>query len=129
LLTPSAKRFVLFPLVEPSLWESYKVQSEHFWTAEQCGVPPHDSLTHDGLPKPVRMCLARTAALFASTYRPGGVIQSAVLSISSRLHLPEARTALGWHVMQYNVHVEVACSIVDFLIGDSPLRGLLFDSV
>jgi len=101
LLKKNPDRYVMFPITDPEIWDTYKKMMDCFWRAEE--IDFSDDMTHweklnDGEKHFIKMILAFFAA------SDGIVVENLGSRFLSEVQLPEARAAYGFQLMMENVH-------------------------
>jgi len=67
LLTPNPKRFVLFPIQYPDIWEFYKKAEASFWTAEEVDLAKELNDWENKLNEEERYFISHILAFFAAS--------------------------------------------------------------
>jgi ribonucleotide reductase beta subunit family protein with ferritin-like domain len=101
LLKKNPDRYVMFPITDPEIWDTYKKMMDCFWRAEE--IDFSDDMTHweklnDGEKHFIKMILAFFAA------SDGIVVENLGSRFLSEVQLPEARAAYGFQLMMENIH-------------------------
>ena len=114
LLTENPNRYVMFPIKDIEIWNSYKKQMDCFWRAEE--IDFSKDMTHwvkltDNEQYFIKMILAFFAA------SDGIVIENLGARFMSEVQLPEARAAYGFQLMMENIHSETYSLLIDSYIS------------
>ncbi|KAI0036046.1 ribonucleotide reductase small subunit [Vararia minispora EC-137] len=127
LLMETKRRFVLFPIQYPEIWQMYKKAEASFWTAEEMDLSKdlHDwnNRMNDG----ERHFISHVLAFFAAS--DGIVNENLVERFSNEVQAAEARCFYGFQIMMENIHSETYSLLIDTYIKDPKQRDYLFDAV
>ncbi|KAF8076266.1 ribonucleotide reductase [Lyophyllum atratum] len=127
LLKESTRRFVLFPIQYPEIWQLYKQAQASFWTAEEMDLS-HDVMDwNNKLNANERHFISHVLAFFAAS--DGIVNENLVERFSNEVQVAEARCFYGFQVMMENVHSETYSLLIDTYIRDPDERTRLFDAI
>ncbi|KAL0582032.1 Ribonucleotide-diphosphate reductase (RNR), small subunit [Marasmius crinis-equi] len=127
LLRESKRRFVLFPIQYPEIWQMYKRAQASFWTAEEIDLS-HDLMDwRHRLNDNERFFISRVLAFFAAS--DGIVNENLVERFSNDVQAAEARCFYGFQIMMENVHSETYSLLIDTYIQDVSERRFLFDAI
>ena len=121
LLSGGAKRFVLFPVQHPDIWDFYKRAEASFWTAEEIDLST-DPRHWAELSEDERYFLSRVLAFFASD---GIVNENLAQNFAHEVEIPEARCFYGFQIAVENIHSEAYSLLIETLIRDEEKRSLL----
>ncbi|KAJ6599169.1 ribonucleotide reductase [Mycena vulgaris] len=127
LLKQSPRRFVLFPIQYPEIWQMYKKAQACFWTAEEMDLS-HDVLDWtNNLNTNERHFISHVLAFFAAS---DGIVNENLLErFSNEVQAAEARCFYGFQIMMENIHSETYSLLIDTYIRDPAEREYLFDAV
>ncbi|TFK43651.1 ribonucleotide reductase small subunit [Crucibulum laeve] len=127
LLKESPRRFVLFPIQYPEIWQLYKKAQASFWTAEEINLS-HDLMDwNDRLNSGERHFISHVLAFFAAS--DGIVNENLVERFSNEVQVAEARCFYGFQIMMENVHSETYSLLIDTYIREPEEREHLFDAI
>lgn len=127
LLKESKRRFVLFPIQYPDIWQMYKKAEASFWTAEELDLG-HDLMDwNDKLTQDERRFISHVLAFFAAS--DGIVNENLVERFSNEVQAAEARCFYGFQIMMENIHSETYSLLIDTYIKDPQEREFLFDAI
>jgi ribonucleotide reductase beta subunit family protein with ferritin-like domain len=126
LLIENKKRFVLFPIKHPKVWEMYKKAEASFWTAEELDLA-HDLKDWGNLKDGERFFISRVLAFFAAS--DGIVNENLALNFSNEIQVPEARCFYGFQIAIENIHSEVYSLLIDTYIKDNDEKETLFNAI
>ncbi len=127
LLTPSDRRFVLFPIQYPSIWHMYKQAEASFWTVGEVDLSKDLGDWENKLNDDERFFISRVLAFFAAS--DGIVNENLVERFSSDVQVPEAKCAYGFQIMMENIHSEMYSLLIDTYIRDPVERLHLFEAL
>ncbi|KAI5478139.1 Ribonucleotide reductase small subunit [Pseudohyphozyma bogoriensis] len=127
LLTPSASRFVLFPIQYHEIWNYYKKAQASFWTAEEIDLGNDLVDWNDRLNDNERYFVSHVIAFFAAS--DGIVNENLVERFSNEVQVAEARAFYGFQIMIENIHSEVYSLLIDTYIRDAQERDNLFRAI
>ncbi|XP_023290208.1 ribonucleoside-diphosphate reductase subunit M2 B isoform X2 [Orussus abietinus] len=126
LLRENPRRFVIFPVQWPDIWEMYKKAEASFWTVEEVDlskdIPDWLSLKDDE-----RTFISHVLAFFAAS--DGIVNENLVERFSQEVQVTEARCFYGFQVAMENVHSEMYSLLIDTYISDPKKRDFLFNAI
>lgn len=126
LLDESSRRFTLFPIQYPTLWNLYEKQMALFWTAKEIDFSK-DLEDFETLTENEQHYLKRVLAFFAAS---DGIVN---FNISSRflqeITVMEASVCYGFQMAMENVHSEVYSIMLDNLVKNTAEREMLFNSI
>ncbi|KZV62863.1 ribonucleotide reductase [Peniophora sp. CONT] len=127
ILTLSHRRFVLFPIRYPKVWDMYKRAQRSIWTAEEVDLGKDMKDWTENLSEDERHFISHVLAFFASS--DGIVNENLVERFSCDVQIAEARMFYGVQVMMENVHSETYSLLLDHYIRDPAQRETLFDGI
>jgi hypothetical protein len=94
LLQENPRRWVLFPIQYPSIYEMYKKHEASFWTAEEIDLA-QDGKDWDTLSEKEQHFVKHILAFFAAS--DGIVLENLAGRFSCEIQVPEARAFYGFH--------------------------------
>lgn len=124
LLTPSIRRFVLFPIRCPEIWDMYKKHEASFWTAEEIDLQD-DKFSE--LKQNEQHFIKYVLAFFASS--DGIIIENLGRRFLVEVQLPEARHFYTFQLAMEAIHSETYSLLLDTYIRDPAERDELFRAV
>ncbi|KAL0578978.1 Ribonucleotide-diphosphate reductase (RNR), small subunit [Marasmius crinis-equi] len=127
LLRETKRRFVLFPIQYPEIWQMYKKAEASFWIAEEVNLSKDLNDWNERLNDNERHFISYVLAFFAAS--DGIVNENLVERFSTEVQVPEARCFYGFQVMMENIHSETYSLLIDTYIKDSYRRKHLFDAI
>lgn len=126
ILDENNRRFTLFPIKYPTLWEEYKKQEKSIWTAEEIDFS-QDYKDFETLDSNTKYVIKMILAFFASM---DGIVNLNIdTNLINKITIPEAITAYRFQVMMEGIHNECYSLMIDNLIKDSKEKSYLFDSI
>ena len=122
LLAENPNRYVMFPLQDQDIWQSYKKMMDCFWRAEE--IDFSKDMTHwKTLTEKEQYFIKMILAFFAAS--DGIVIENLGARFMTEVQLPEARAAYGFQLMMENMHSETLYSLlIDTYIKDEKKKQL-----
>lgn len=120
------KRFVLFPIKHPKVWEMYKKHESTFWTAEELDLV-HDLKDWERLTDKERFFVSHVLAFFAAS--DGIVNENLAQNFASEVQISEARCFYGFQIAMENVHSEVYSLLIDTFIKDHAEKDHLLNAI
>ena len=126
ILVEDPKRFVLFPIRHPDLYDLAKKAQSCLWTTEEIDLDADlkdwDSLTDDQ-----RHFLKMVLAFFAAS--DGIVNENLAANFSVEVQYPESRFFYGIQMYIENIHSEVYSTLIDTFIKDREEKDNLFHAI
>jgi len=126
LLMENPKRFVMFPIQYPQVWEMYKKHEASFWTAEEVDLSA-DNKDWDNLNDNERHFVKHVLAFFAAS--DGIVLENLSGSFATEVQIPEARAFYGFQIAMENIHSETYSLLIEQYIKDPYEKDKLFDAI
>lgn len=126
LLKENPRRFVIFPIEYPDIWEKYKRAEASFWTTEE--VDLSQDLNHwDKLTENEKHFISHILAFFAAS--DGIVNENLVERFSQEVQVTEARCFYGFQIAIENIHSEMYSMLIETYIRDPKQKEFLFNAV
>jgi len=123
LLKENPRRWVMFPVEYPTVYDMYKKHTAAFWTAEDMDVA-QDLKDWETLGEEdqrfVKECLA-----YLLTF-DGGALADLATKISTEVQSPEARGFYGFQITMEAIHAEAHARLFSQIIKDRDERSRLF---
>ena len=126
LLTENPNRYVMFPLTDHDIWQSYKKQMDCFWRAEEIDFSK-DQKHWNTLSDKEQYFIKMVLAFFAAS--DGIVLENLGQRFMADVQLPEARAAYGFQLMMENIHSEVYSLLIDTYIKEEREKNQLFQAL
>ncbi|EKM80389.1 hypothetical protein AGABI1DRAFT_113579 [Agaricus bisporus var. burnettii JB137-S8] len=127
LLKDSRRRFVLFPIQYPEIWQMYKKAEASFWTAEEMDLSKDLHDWTNRMNDNERHFISHVLAFFAAS--DGIVNENLIERFSNEVQAAEARCFYGFQIMMENIHSETYSLLIDTYIKDPVQRDYLFDAI
>merc|ERR1712222_175090 len=126
LLVENPRRWVMFPIQHPAVWEMYKKHEASFWTAEEIDLS-QDSRDWEALGASEQHFIKHVLAFFAAS--DGMVIENLASQFSTEVQIPEARAFYGFQIAMENIHSETYSLLVEQYIRDPLEKDQVFDAI
>ena len=126
LLTSDDSRFVMFPIVDDSIWKMYKKQVDCFWRAEEVDLSK-DIAHWNNLTNDEKHFISMILAFFAAS--DGIVLENLGMRFMSEVQLSEARAFYGFQIAMENIHSEMYSVLIDTYIQDREEKSRLFNAL
>eukprot|EP00438_Fugacium_kawagutii_P005428 Skav226184 [mRNA] locus=scaffold2212:63356:64315:+ [translate_table: standard] len=126
MLKENPRRFVMFPLQYPEVWEMYKKHEASFWTAEEIDLA-QDNKDWASLNESEQHFVKHVLAFFAAS--DGIVLENLAQQFSSEVQIPEARAFYGFQIAMENIHSETYSLLIEQYIKDPKEKDDLFDAI
>lgn len=126
LLKENPRRWVMFPLQFPAIWEFYKKHEASFWTAEEIDLA-QDNKDWEKLTEGEKHFVKHVLAFFAAS--DGIVLENLAAQFSTEVQVPEARAFYGFQIAMENIHSETYSLLIEQYIKDPVEKDQLFDAI
>jgi len=126
LLMDNPRRWVMFPIQYPEVWEMYKKHEASFWTAEEIDLS-QDNKDWDKLSDSEQHFIKHVLAFFAAS--DGIVLENLASQFSTEVQIPEARAFYGFQMAMENIHSETYSLLVEQYIKDPSEKERIFDAI
>jgi len=126
LLKENPKRWVLFPIQYPALFEMYKKHEASFWTAEEIDLA-QDNKDWDTLAEGEQHFIKHVLAFFAAS--DGIVLENLSGRFSCEIQAPEARAFYGFQIAMENIHSETYSLLIEQYIRDPAEKEIVFNAI
>lgn len=126
ILDQENRRFTLFPITYPQLWDLYKKQLASFWKAEEIDFSK-DREDFDKLNEDEQHYIKRILGFFASS--DGIVNFNLATRFLNELVPMEATVCYTYQMMMENVHSESYSIMLDNLVKNTEEKNFLFNSI
>jgi len=126
LLKENPRRWVMFPIQYPAIWEFYKKHEASFWTAEEIDLV-QDNKDWEKLSEGERHFVKHVLAFFAAS--DGIVLENLAAQFSTEVQIPEARAFYGFQIAMENIHSETYSLLIEQYIKDPVEKDQLFDAI
>jgi ribonucleoside-diphosphate reductase subunit M2 len=126
LLMDNPRRFVMFPIQYPQVWEMYKKHEASFWTAEEIDLS-QDNKDWDNLTGNEQHFIKHILAFFAAS--DGIVLENIASQFTTEVQIPEARAFYGFQLAMENIHSETYSLLIEQYIRDPAEKEMVFDAI
>merc|ERR1712203_101992 len=126
LLIENPRRWVMFPIQYPEVWEMYKKHEASFWTAEEIDLS-QDTKDWDTLTESERYFIKHILAFFAAS--DGIVLENLAGQFATEVQIPEARAFYGFQIAMENIHSEPYSLLIEQYIRDPAEKEQVFDAI
>ncbi|CAE8630646.1 unnamed protein product [Polarella glacialis] len=126
LLKENPRRWVMFPLQYPEVWEMYKKHEASFWTAEEIDLAS-DNKDWDTLSADEQHFVKHILAFFAAS--DGIVLENLAGQFSTEVQIPEARAFYGFQMAMENIHSETYSLLIEQYVKDPEERDHVFNAI
>lgn len=126
ILDQELRRFTLFPITYPTLWELYKKQVASFWKAEEIDFSK-DREDFESLNENEKHYIKRILGFFAAS--DGIVNFNLGTRFLNELVPMEASVCYTYQMMMENIHSESYSIMLDNLVKNTEERIFLFNSI
>ena len=126
LLKENPRRWVLFPIQYPAVFEMYKKHEASFWTAEEIDLA-QDLKDWDNLNTDEQHFLKHILAFFAAS--DGIVLENLAGNFSTEIQIPEARAFYGFQMAMENIHSETYSLLIEQYVKDPAEKEQVFDAI
>lgn len=126
LLVENPRRWVMFPIQYPEVWEMYKKHEASFWTAEEIDLS-QDAKDWDTLTDSERYFIKHILAFFAAS--DGIVLENLAGQFATEVQIPEARAFYGFQIAMENIHSETYSLLIEQYIRDPAEKEQVFDAI
>ncbi|CAL8100885.1 unnamed protein product [Calicophoron daubneyi] len=126
ILRPNPRRFVVFPIQYPEIWQAYKQAVASFWSVEEVDLSK-DMKDWVSLKVGERHFISYVLAFFAAS--DGIVLENLLSRFSVEVQIPEVRAFYGMQIAIENIHSEMYSLLIDTYIKDPEERDFLFNAI
>jgi len=126
LLQKSNRRFVLFPIQYPKIYEAYKKQEQAFWTAEEIDFSG-DLADWKKLTKNEQIFIENILAFFAGS--DGIIMENLDCNFSQEIQIPEVRLFYGFQEAMEGIHSECYSKMIDTYVEDEERKLELLNAI
>merc|ERR1712178_245511 len=126
LLMDNPRRWVMFPIQYPAVWEMYKKHEASFWTAEEIDLS-QDTKDWEKLTDGEQHFIKHVLAFFAAS--GGIVLENLASQFSTEVQLPEARAFYGFQMAMENIHSETYSLLIEQYVKNESEKAQIFDAI
>merc|ERR1711865_716746 len=123
LLRENPRRWVMFPIRFPEVWEMYKKHEASFWTAEEIDLSS-DNKDWEKLSDSEQHFVKHVLAFFAAS--DGIVNENLADNFTTEIQIPEARAFYGFQMAMENIHSETYSLLIEQYIKDPAEKNAIF---
>jgi ribonucleoside-diphosphate reductase beta chain len=122
----NSKKYVLFPIKYPKIYEMYKKQEQAFWTAEEidfaADINDFNKLTDDE-----RFFVENVLAFFAGS--DGIIFENINCNFAEEIEIPEVRLCYGFQAMMEGIHSECYSLMIETYVKNEERKDQLFNAI
>jgi ribonucleotide reductase beta subunit family protein with ferritin-like domain len=122
----NSRKYVLFPIMYPDIWNKYKVQEKAMWTAEEIDFAG-DLADWKKLKPEEKEFIENILAFFAGS--DGIIFENINNNFAEEIEIPEVRCCYGFQAMMENIHSECYSLMIDTYINDPKRKDELFNAI
>jgi len=126
LLMDNPRRWVMFPIQYPEVWEMYKKHEASFWTAEEIDLSS-DMKDWEKMSDSEQHFIKHVLAFFAAS--DGIVLENIGAQFGVEVQIPEARAFYGFQMAMENIHSETYSLLIEQYIKDPAEKENLFNAI
>merc|ERR1712187_131682 len=126
LLVENPRRWVMFRIRYPEIWEMYKKHEASFWTAEEIDLS-QDGKDWESLSADEQHFITHVLAFFAAS--DGIVLENLAGMFSTEVQIPEARAFYGFQIAMENIHSETYSLLIEQYIKEPAEKDKVFDAI
>merc|ERR1712070_94184 len=126
LLMDNPRRWVMFPIQYPEVWEMYKKHEASFWTAEEIDLS-QDMKDWEKLTESEQHFIKHVLAFFAAS--DGIVLENLASQFSTEVQIPEARAFYGFQMAMENIHSETYSLLIEQYIKEPAEKDKIFNAI
>ena len=127
LLSEEEKRYVIFPIKYPDIWDMYKKAEANFWTAEEIDLSKDMNDFEYKMNESERYFVENVLAFFAAS--DGIVNENLVDRFCNEVQLLEAKFFYGFQIAVENIHSETYSLLIDTYVKDQKKKDKLFNAI
>ena len=127
LLSEEEKRYVIFPIKYPKIWEMYKKAEANCWTAEELDLSKDLKDFQTKMNENERYFVENVLAFFAAS--DGIVNENLVDRFCNEVQLLEAKFFYGFQIAVENIHSETYSLLIDTYVKDEQKKDKLFNAI
>ena len=125
LLIENDKRYVMFPIKYPDVWDLYKKSVELMWRVEEIDLSK-DIKDWKQLPKDEKHFIKLVLAFFSSS--DGIVCENLSMRFSNEIQVPEVRAFYAFQNFMESIHSETYSLLIETYIEDPKEKTDLFEA-
>lgn len=122
----NSRKYVLFPIKYPKVFEMYKKQEQAFWTAEEIDFAA-DIVDFSKLNDNEKIFIENVLAFFAGS--DGIIFENINCNFSEEIEIPEIRLCYGFQAMMEGIHSECYSLMIETYVKDPTRKEQLFNAI
>lgn len=126
MLNDANKRYTLFPIQHPEIWDMYKKAESSFWKVEEVDLGS-DLTDWENLTDNERHFIKHVLAFFAAS--DGIVNENLVDNMLQKIVWQEAKCFYGFQVAMENIHSLMYSLLIDTYVSDTSEKEKLFNAI
>lgn len=126
LLRNNNRRFVLFPIEYPQIYEIYKRAESSFWTANEIDLSK-DYKDWERLTDDERYFIKNVIGFFAGS--DGIIMENLAVNFMREVQIPEVRSFYSYQIFNEAIHSETYSLLIDTYIKDREEKEHIFNSI
>ena len=126
LLKKSSRKYVLFPIQYPKVWNLYKKQEQAFWTAEEIDFSA-DIQDFNNLNESEKEFIENILAFFAGS--DGIIFENINCNFAKEIEIPEVRMCYGFQATMESIHSECYSLMIETYIKNPKRKDQLLNAI
>ena len=120
------RKYVLFPIEYPTVFEMYQKQQQAFWTAEEIDFSA-DISDFNKLSSNEQEFIENILAFFAGS--DGIIFENINCNFAEEIEIPEVRFCYGFEAMMENIHSQCYSLMIETYVKDPIRKDQLFNAI
>tara|TARA_E500000178_G_C17038017_1_gene764591 strand:- start:2718 stop:3719 length:1002 start_codon:yes stop_codon:yes gene_type:complete len=122
----NSKKYVLFPIKYPTVYQMYKKQEQAFWTAEEIDFAA-DLNDYNKLNDNEKLFVENVLAFFAGS--DGIIFENINCNFAQEIEIPEIRLCYGFQAMMEGIHSECYSLMIETYVKNLDRKNELFNAI
>jgi ribonucleotide reductase beta subunit family protein with ferritin-like domain len=122
----NSRKYVLFPIVYPTVYDMYKKQQQAFWTAEEIDFAA-DINDFNKLSDNEKLFVENVLAFFAGS--DGIIFENINCNFAEEIEIPEVRLCYGFQAMMEGIHSECYSLMIETYVKNPERKHQLFNAI
>jgi len=122
----NSRKYVLFPITYPKIYDMYKKQQQAFWTAEEIDFSA-DINDYNRLNSNEKLFIENILAFFAGS--DGIIFENINCNFAEEIEIPEARLCYGFQAMMEGIHSECYSLMIETYVKDPIRKNQLLNAI
>ena len=122
----NSRKYVLFPIVYPKVYDMYKKQQQAFWTAEEIDFAA-DINDFNKLNENEKLFVENVLAFFAGS--DGIIFENINCNFAEEIEIPEVRLCYGFQAMMEGIHSECYSLMIETYVKNPERKHQLFNAI